>query len=146
MKCALELVAINAMAKEEHRLEEERKDAEARRAYETRKERTINFCEEYIAKELENQAKHHYVDEISTRFKVVYTEDRLGNKGFQLVKEDGYKYANGDKSYHATGDLYDFNTMVEYLNAHCIHVEAYKNEYKEYSFGTRKCVMIKIFI
>jgi hypothetical protein len=146
MKCALELVAINAMAKEEYRLEEERKDAEARKAYETRKERTIIFCEEYIAKELENQAKHHYVDEISTRFKAVYTEDRLGNKGFQLVKEDGTKYANGDKSYRATGDLYDFGTMVEYLKAHCINVETYKGEYKEYMLGIRKCVIIKIFI
>lgn len=146
MKCALELVAINAMAKEEYRLEEERKDAEARKAYETRKERTINFCEEYIAKELENQAKHHYVDEISTRFKVVYTEDRLGNKGFQLVKEDGDKYANGDKSYRPTGDLYDFPTMKEYLQAHCINVETYKSDYKQYMLGKCKCHEVKIFI
>lgn len=146
MKCALELMAINAMAKEEYRLEEERKDAEARRAYETRKERTINFCEEYIAKELENQAKHHYVDEISTRFKAVYAEDRLGNKGFQLVKEDGDKYANGDKSYHPTGDLYDFDTMVEYLKAHCINVDTYDDTYMRYGWGRHKCIKIKIFI
>lgn len=146
MKCALELMAINAMAKEEYRLEEERKDAEARRAYETRKERTINFCEEYIAKELENQAKHHYVDEISTHFKVVYTEDRLGNKGFQLVKEDGITYANGDNSYTAKGDLYDFLIMKEYLQAHCINVETYKSNYKEYMIGKRECHEVKIFI
>lgn len=146
MKCALELMAINTMAKEEYRLEEERKDTEARKAYETRKERTIMFCEEYIARELENQAKHHYVDEISIRFKAVYAEDRLGNKGFQLVKEDGIKYANGDLSCKACGDLYDFNTMTQYLNAHCINVETYKSEYKQYMLGTLKCVSIKVFI
>ena len=146
MKCALELMAINAMAKEEHRLEEERKDAEARKAYETRKERTMAFCENYIAQKLEEEAKRHYVNEISIRFKAVYEKDRLGNKGFQLVQEDGIKYANGDKSEKPTGDLYDFEIFVSYLNAHCINVEVYDDTYMRYGWGCRKCDEIKIFI
>jgi hypothetical protein len=146
MKCALELMAINTMAKEEYRLEEERKDMEARKAYESRKGRTIAFCEEYIATELENKASKYYTDEISFRFKVVFSKDRLGNEGFQLIKEDGITYANGDNSYTAKGDFYDFHTMKEYLQAHCINVETYESDYKEYMIGKRKCYEVKIFI
>ena len=137
MNCAIEIVAIDTIAKAE-------KEAKALAAKEKRREATINFCETTINDALVAKAKEG-LSVLGVRIEFGYVTDLDGYKTISPLVRDRYTYSNGRKSYHATAGTYlDLDIMKEYLEKHCYKVSSYNTDYYTYGCGRKFGVCVNI--
>ena len=146
MKCALEIVTMTEIAKENKRKEEEAKDLACALAHQKAFEDSIKFCEEVISPFFENNALKGEIKEYTITG--VYREDRLGNKHWHPLKYDeDYQYSSTSMKISKVPNYsiaYDIETISQYLKQFCYKVIITTDFYNRYGWGT--CQGTKIII
>lgn len=146
MKCALEIMAIKEEAEKAYALEQARLDEECKVKYAEIIAVSFAFCEEVVGAELEECAKNR--NNLCYRLKGVVEEDRLGNKLFCPLYEDGRKYANGNKSYtyNSSKTAYSIDALTNYLEQFCYTVKWNDSQYMRYGCGCKGAVELEVTI
>ena len=144
MKCALELLAIKQVAIENWEKEEKMRDMEALLVHEEIVTKTIDFCDTVINDALVEQAEKRCRNILYRIGKIKIKTDRLGNEHFSLVKRGERLYANGDYSYIICDEEYDYNTLKDYLSAHCLKLNKLESSYCVYGWGSFDCFDITV--
>lgn len=143
MKCAKEIVDIRSQA---NAVFEAQLTAQTLATYTIACANTITLCEESISKALEESAIHHGTESVKISFPVDIYKDMLGNKLFKRVTETKKAYANGDSSWHGSGDPYSLKALTEYLEQFCytVSIREYGFRCKSWGFGDTSFPMLEI--
>jgi hypothetical protein len=146
MKCALELYSIREDALKKKRLEELKKDEECRARQNEIAKYSIQFCENYIGKELEKDAQKGLQPSLYIEGNVI--KDRLGKEYFcPLVEEPRNRYADGKRSYTIDrSKTIDLEVVRNYLAQFCFMVNTSHLEYYHYGFGKQDGIKLKITV
>lgn len=135
MKCAMELINMKKAAIKAH---EDGKE----NFYNTVVKNSIALCEEIGAK-LEEQAKKR--EYIYYSIRLAPHRDPYNNEMFCKLKKDGIKYSDGTASLCLdTTKYYSLDSIVSYLESHCLDVVVSKDFYKEYGSGYKSCKAITV--
>lgn len=94
---------------------------------------TISFCEKEIAPLIDEAYNKHenrlYLPEF-------YAFTEYNRKVFCKLEIERRRYANGERSYTPTGETFDLEKFIEYLDQFCYKVEVKEhNYYKSYGRG-----------
>ena len=143
MKCAAELITIKQQAEYEHQMAMRKKDEECRARQAELKAVAINYCENYIGRELERLARENQIMYI--RLDGIVRTDRLGKEYFYPLIETPHCYANGKSSFDPDmNNPLDLGAIVEYLDKFCIKVTSRVQHYDRYGWGTIRGLMLEI--
>lgn len=148
MKCALEMNVTVVNAQNAEALRRQAEAERIQRQILAAKENAIRFCEEEIAKVIEDTAKkgNRWCKVLLGVHYQMF--DPFRKLGFvSRLKADGTIYANGEKSYRMVGEPMDLATIIQYLESFCykvIPVESW--DYKTYMEGSQKSVRLEINI
>lgn len=145
MKCALEIMMIKEEAEKAYAFEQARLDEKCKIKHAEIVANTIKFCEETISLHLEELAATRQIP--SFYIEGVVKTDRIGNEIFYPLEEEGYTYANGQKSYRYNSEIaYDVKTMTTYVEQFCFSTKWWDTTYKRYGWGECKSREFKVFI
>jgi hypothetical protein len=137
MNCAIEILAIDTVAKVE-------KEAKMIAAKEKRREATINFCETVINDALVEKAKRGLAY-LGVRIEFGYITDLDGYRAISPLVRDKYTYANGKESYRVKGAVsLDLDIMKEYLENHCYKMTSNTMYYNTYGYGQSTGIYINV--
>ena len=110
--------------------------------YNTVVKNSIALCEE-IGAELEEQAKKR--EYIYYSIRLASRRDPYNNEMFCKLKKDGITYSDGTASLCPdTSKYYSLDSIVNYLESHCLDVVVSKDFYKEYGSGYQSCKAITV--